>query len=300
MKSTILIVEDNPLDLEVVKKILSEAGYEVIYAVDGKGTFAILEEAAPDLIILDLMLPDTDGFEICKFLQKNDRWMNVPIIFLSSSDSLGNKLMGLKLGASDFLSKGCNEKELLLRVRNLLRVKKIYDETLRLTIIDSLTRVYNRRYFQYRLMDEFQRGKRYERQFCCMIMDIDNFKSINNSLGKPKGDQILKKVAVVLRANMRTADILCRYGGDEFGVLLPETDFHGAQVMAERLKNLVAQTNLDEIEKSLKITLSCGISSLVDNHPADREELLTQADVALHQAKKTGQNIIGLYGKAQG
>ncbi len=297
MVSKIFIVEDNKKDAAFLQAILEKAGYAVINAPDGKTAFEMLEKYQPDIIILDLLLPDIDGFEICKRLRSEERFLSIPILFLTSSVNLDNKLLGLQLGAADFLDKGCDKRELLLRLKNLLRYKKQYDEIVRLSVVDSLTHVYNRRYFQHRLMDEFERGRRYAREFCCVIVDVDNFKIINDTFGHPVGDDVLRHIAAILRRNIRAADVLCRYGGDEFGLLLPETNFPGAFVIVERVRSIVEKTKFSKTDNSTKVSLSFGMSSLIEGGALGMDELVTQADVALYQAKRAGRNQISFYGR---
>lgn len=297
MPSKIFVVEDDKKDIEFLQTTLAKKQYEVIHAPDGKTAFTMLEKTQPDIIILDLLLPDMDGFEICKRLRSEERFLSIPILFFTSSMNMDNKLLGLQLGASDFLNKGCDERELLLRLRNLLRYKKQYDEMVRLSVIDSLTHVYNRRYFQHRLMDEFERGRRYDREFCCIIIAVDNFKNVNDTHGHPVGDDVLKNVAAILRRNTRATDVLCRYVGDEFGLLLPETNFPGAFVTAERVRSIVEKTNFSKTDNPVKVTLSFGVSSLIEGGPLGMDELVAQADVALYRAKRGGRNQISFYGR---
>lgn len=297
MISKIFVVEDNEKDVEFLKATLEKEKYKVVYAPDGQTAFTMLEKNQPDLIILDLLLPDMDGLEICKRLQSEERFLSIPILFFTASINLDNKLLGLQLGASDFLSKDCDARELLLRIRNLLRYKKQYDEMVKLSVIDSLTHVYNRRYFQHRLMDEFARSRRYYREFCCVIIDVDNFKNVNDTHGHPVGDEVLRHVAAILRRNIRAADVICRYGGDEFGLLLPETNFPGAFVTIERVRSIVEKTDFSKTDNPAKVTLSFGVSSLIEGGALGMDELVTQADVALYQAKRGGRNQISFYGR---
>lgn len=297
MKNKILVVEDNPKDIEFLQKTLLKEGYKVIGVEKGELVLSAVEQENPDLVILDILLPDIDGFEICKRLRQDERYGALPILFLTSRGSIDDKLLGLQIGGSDFLTKGGDERELLLRIKNLLRSKNLYDEMVKLSVIDSLTHVYNRRYFQHRLLDEFARSRRYNREFCCIIIDIDHFKEINDTLGHLAGDIVLKKIAGFLRRNLRAADVLCRYGGDEFGVLLPETNIEGAYITAERIRKLVEKTDLGQPERPMIITLSCGISSLIEGSAMGMDELVTQADVALYKAKREGRNQTHIYGK---
>lgn len=297
MTSKILVVEDTQKDFDFLKAALEKEKFTIIRSEDGKKLITLMEKELPDLIILDLILPETDGFELCSMIRSEERFLNIPVLFFTSSMSMDNKLLGLQLGASDFLSKDCDPRELVIRIKNLLYSKKRFDEVVMLSVVDSLTHVYNRRYFQHRLRDEFERGRRYDRDFCCLIIDVDKFKDVNDTLGHPIGDKVLKSIADILRTNIRAADILCRYGGDEFGLLLPETNFQGAYVTAERVRSKVEKTNLATAEQPVFISLSCGISSLVEGGAVGIDELVTQADVALYKAKKAGRNQISFYGR---
>ncbi len=297
MTSKILVVEDAQKDFDFLNKALEKEKFNIVRSADGKNLLVLLEKENPDLIVLDLLLPETDGFELCKIIRSEERYMNTPILFFTSSMNLDNKLLGLALGASDFLAKDCDGRELIIKIKNLLYAKKRYDDVLRLSVVDSLTHVYNRRYFQHRLRDEFERGRRYDRDFCCLIIDVDKFKEVNDTLGHPIGDKVLIAIADILRSNIRAADVLCRYGGDEFGLLLPETNFQGAYVTAERVRSKVEKTNLATAENPVFISLSCGISSLVEGGAMGMDELVTQADVALYKAKKAGRNQISFYGR---
>ncbi len=297
MKSKILVIEDSQEDFETISQMLSSEEYDLIHESEAGKTISVLEEKNPDLLILDLVLPDSDGFEVCRQVRADERFANLPILFFTAVNNMDNRLIGLQLGASDFLSKGCDSREVSLRVRNLLRSKKIFDEVVKLSVVDSLTHVYNRRYFQHRLLDEFERGKRYNRDFCCVIIDVDYFKQINDTLGHPAGDMVLKRIAGILRRNIRSADVLCRYGGDEFGLLLPETDFAGAGITAERIRSIVAKTDVGKPQYSANVTLSIGISSLLEGGALGMDELVTQADVALYQSKRKGRNRICYYGQ---
>jgi diguanylate cyclase (GGDEF) domain len=297
MKHKILIVEDNLEDFERVQKLVAAENYDISYAPDGASVFPIMEKEIPDLIILDLLLPDVDGFELCKRIRGDERFGHVPLLFYSSAASIDNKLLGLQLGASDFLGKDCDPRELLLRLQNLLRAKVVFDEMVKLSVIDSLTHAYNRRYFQHRLVDEFERGKRYNRDFCCVIVDVDHFKQVNDTFGHPAGDAVLKRVAALLRRHTRSVDVLSRYGGDEFSLLLPETNFQGAYVVAERVRGLIEKTEIGRPEYDIRVTLSIGISSLITGGALGMDELITQADVALYQAKRDGRNKVSFYGR---
>lgn len=290
MSSKILIVEDNREDLELLQKKLGKEHYELIVAENGQNALSMVDQHKPDLIILDVLLPDIDGFEVCRRIRQNEYYANLPVLFHTTVNTTDEKLIGLEMGASDFLNKTADERELRIRIKNLLNAKKAIDRVVRLSVIDSLTNIYNRIYFQHRVRDEFERGKRYKREFCCAIIDIDYFQHVNERLGYIGGDRILKKVADVLLSNIRGADVLCRYGGDEFGWLLPETMLDDAYLAVERLRQFIITSDLGSAAAGdVSLTISCGVSCFL-NVKRGIEELFEQADQALQKAKKEGRN----------
>ncbi len=297
MEYKILVVEDNANDLEALKRKLKNEPYEIIHAPDGKTAFSLLEKEKPDLVILDVLLPDTDGFEICRRIRKSEQHISLPILFHTTVNTTDEKLIGLEMGASDFLNKNSDERELIVRIRNLLNLKKTIDAQIKFSVIDSLTAVYNKTYFQHRIGDEFARGRRYKRNFCCAIIDIDYFKQVNDLFGYVTGDMVLKRLAAVFRQNIRGADILCRYGGDEFGWLLPETEMDDAYLAAERLRQFVVTSELGKEECRVSLTISCGLSCLHDVSANGIEEIFANAVSALNKAKSKGRNQTRVYEK---
>ncbi len=297
MEYKILVVEDNASHLEALKNKLKNEPYEIIHAPDGKTAFALLDKEGPDLVILDVLLPDTDGFEICRRIRKSEQHVSLPVLFHTTINTTDEKLIGLEMGASDFLNKNSDERELIVRIRNLLNMKKSIDSQVKLSVIDSLTTMYNKIYFQYRTGDEFERGRRYKRNFCCAIIDIDYFKQVNDLFGYVTGDMVLKRLAAVLRQNIRGADILCRYGGDEFGWLMPETEIDDAYLAVERMRQFIVTSELGKDDCKVSLTISCGLSCLEDVSDNKTDEIFTCAVDALKKAKTKGRNQTRVYGK---
>ncbi|MBU4304124.1 MAG: diguanylate cyclase [Candidatus Omnitrophica bacterium] len=297
MVNRILIVEDNKEDMEVLKKKLSSEHYELVAAEDGNTAMDLLQKESFDLVILDILLPDIDGFEICRRIRKNEQYVNLPVLFHTTVHTTNEKLIGLQMGAADFLVKDADERELLVRIRNLLNTKKALDEIVKLSVIDPITQLYNRLYFQHRLNDEIARSRRYERDFCFAIVDIDNFKKINELLGYVCADRLLKRLTSAIRSHVRSADVLCRWGGDEFGWLLPETPLDEAYIAVERLRNFVQTADIAKEGHNSVLTVSCGVS-FFDLKRGDTEDvLLAHAEAALNKAKQNGANQTRVYGK---
>jgi len=289
MQSKILIVEDNINELQLLEKILMKEGYAVTHEVNGENALSFLEKTVPDLVILDIVLPVIDGFEVCKRIRQYAHLARLPILFYSAVKTVDEKLLALEMGASDFLPKNAENRELLIRIKNLLDIKKKIDQQIKFSFFDDVTNVYSRYYFEHRLQDECKRSQRYERNFSCAIIDVDNFKTINDSLGYSTGNVVLKKVAETVNNNIRSMDTVCRYGPDEFGVLFPETDLRGAYFASERVRQHITTYTLEKDTRPVNLTISCGVSSF-RKEIKDENELVKQADIALKKAKVTGQN----------
>ncbi|MCG2711895.1 MAG: diguanylate cyclase [Candidatus Omnitrophica bacterium] len=294
MKSKVLVVEDDRNDLELLTQKLKNEPYELFIAETGKKAFNILEEQEIDMVILDVLLPDMDGFEICRRIRKHEKYAYVPVLFHTTVRTTDEKLIGLEMGASDFLNKTADERELLLRIRNLLHAKKAIDLLVKCSVKDALTNIYNKMYFQHRIEDEIHRSIRYKREFCCAIVDIDHFRQINDRMGYASGDRILKKMAQMLEGNIRGADILCRYSGDKFGWLLPETDIDDSYLAVERLRNFIITSKFGSNDEGISLTVSCGVSSFLYAQSGVKE-LFYQAGVALKKAKSEGRNQTRVY-----
>ncbi len=290
----ILVVEDRVSDVIFLKKILEKEKYDVVYAENGKDALSIVENSTPDLVILDIVLPDIDGFEICKRIRNNNKFISLPVLFYSAIKTIDDKLLGLEMGASDFLSKSADERELLARIKNLLKAKRKVDSAISSSFYDPLTNVYSPQYLGHRINEECIRSRRYKRDFSFMLMGVDNFKVINNAFGLNTGDRMLKKIAELLVRNIRSADEVCRYKDDEFGVIMPETNLRGAFALAERIRDFISSTEELRAECTLKLTVSCGVSQY-DNELTDPKKLINQVKQALKQAKSEGRNKTQFY-----
>lgn len=287
----VLIVEDNREDLDTLTAMLKNENYELLIAQTGEKAFEILEGHDIDLVILDVLIPDMSGIEICKKIRCDERYSQIPVIFYSIVNSDDDRIIGLEVGAADFLSKSTDPREVVFRIRNLLMAKSSIDALMKCSVKDSLTELYNRMYFMHRVEDEAQRSIRYKREFCCAIVDVDNFNNLNEKFGYVTGDNILKKIGVLLEENIRSADILCRYSGDKFAWLLPETEIEDAYLAIERMRNYILTKDFGDNINAIGLTISSGVSSF--NYAQCRvKELFYQVGEALKQAKVNGRNQI--------
>lgn len=465
--ATILIADDEPLLRHMIRTQLEERGFHIVEATSGHETVAVAKQVNPDLILLDAILPDIGGLEVCRILKKEEASHAVPVILLTLPEDLENHLQGLDDGVCDYLAKPIQPDELLARVKahlhtrrlhealgqrqrdfsSLLELSKAVASTLRateifrfivertaqlidarrcslvvigeensgyvvastddpgithlpilldrypeiqeaarrrrpviiedvatdplmagvrdtlvgldfrsllvapinlrttvvgmlmlrsaragnpftgrevelcefiaelsaiplqnahlfesleltkmnlerLTLIDDLTGVYNRRFLFRKLHEEIERARRYKHFLCCIMLDVDNFKQVNDLYGHSRGDMVLKEIATVIQLVVRRSDIFARYGGEEFVLLLPQTDPQGAVTEAERIRRMVREHSFREIEPSLHLTVSLGIASYPLNAIKDPADLLKLADAALYKAKHAGKDAI--------
>jgi two-component system, cell cycle response regulator len=299
----ILVVDDNPDNLEIISTRLRFRGYEVEVAAHGKDALDFVDRAPPDLILLDVMLPDIDGYEIARRIKNDDRLPFIPIILVTARDSTQDKVAGLDAGADDYLPKPINFPELEARVRSMLRIKRLQDELEeknreleRISISDGLTGLFNHRHIHGLLHEEFERVNRTDDPLTVAMLDLDHFKRINDTYGHQAGDRVLQELAGILRSNAREIDKLGRYGGEEFLVILPETELDDGAVFLERVRSDVESSGFDlDGPEPLRVTISAGVAT----HPApgvrDPDGLIKRADRALYAAKADGRNRVVRY-----
>ncbi len=308
-QSKILVVDDIPLNRKLQKTYLESVGYQVILANDGIEALQRIDEERPDLILLDVMMPKMNGFQVCRRLKSLESTRFIPIIMVTALNEIDDKVRGIEAGADDFITKPFNKLELLARVKSLLRIKYLHDELelkikeleiaqsklIQLAITDGLTELYNYRYFKEQLSQEVIRAKRHNSHVSIAMIDIDYFKNYNDMHGHPAGDQVLKTIAELLRSNIRKIDVAARYGGEEFALILTETDKPSAGIVANKIKNLIEHQkfNYEETQPNGKLTISMGVATFPEDAMSP-DELVKIADQRLYLAKKAGRNRVVL------
>ncbi|SHJ22995.1 diguanylate cyclase [Desulfofundulus thermosubterraneus] len=287
----VLLVEDSPLQRKILAGYLAGEGIEVITAADGAEALRIAEQQRPDMILLDVVLPGMDGFEVCRHLKENPGLKDTPVVFITSRQGREDKIRGLECGADDFLFKPVDKRELLIRTRSLLRRKQLMDTLVHQASRDPLTGLYNRRQLALDLQRELSRARRYSISLALIMADVDFFKNYNDTNGHLAGDEVLRQLAALLVSNTRDADTVYRYGGEEFIILLPQTEPAGAVTVAEKLRRKVEKHSFPHGEKQPggRLTISLGVAVYPD-HARDAEGLILAADRALYRAKKEGRN----------
>jgi len=295
----IMIIEDNCLTLNQIADFLSERGYKVVPCKYCEEAKELLNEVLPDLIILDIIMPDMDGHDFCRWIRSNSRLKMIPIIFLTARDSIEDKITGLKIGGDDYITKPFSMDELLARIEVILQRMDSFHE---LSMRDELTNSFNRRYFKERLQEEIHRVKRTGRPFSIIIADIDYFKKINDAYGHCVGDFVLVQLVRFLQNHLRRTDLVARLGGEEFVLLLPDTSSGKAFLLMERIRKVLAEThfqyNDNDTVADITLTVSAGIACCPE-HAEDAESLMTLADRALYSAKTAGRNTIKISIAAQ-
>lgn len=302
-RTKVLIAEDDPVSLRVVQTMLKKWGYEPVVAHDGAEAWEILQgEGAPQLAVLDWMMPYKDGPEICRELRAQADRPYTYTLLLTAKTQEQDLIEGLGAGADDYLTKPFNGDELRARLYAGERILSFQQqlvaarEALRAQAIrDPLTGLYNRRYMEEALGRELARAQRGRLPLTVLMLDLDHFKRFNDTAGHPAGDVLLKQVATVVETRTRKEDVACRYGGEEFVLILPGMPFEVARRRADELRRAVGEASVEYGGQSLgSVTISIGLACY-SRHGLTGEELLSAADKALYYAKERGRNQVAAY-----
>jgi two-component system cell cycle response regulator len=302
----ILVVDDNPDNLEIIAVRLSSRGFYIETATNGQEALERVLDDPPHLILLDVMMPLLDGYEVSRRIKNDEALPFIPIILVTARDSTQDKVEGLDAGADDYLTKPINFPELEARVRSMLRIKRLQDELdlknreleivnkrlRKLSITDGLTELFNHRHVHELLHEEFERSKRTGESMAVAMMDLDRFKQVNDDHGHPTGDVILYETAQILKDTAREIDMVGRYGGEEFIVILPDTDEEAAARFAERVRHRVEEHTYKDEAQQVRMTLSGGVAAFPEEGLDNPDTLIKRADEALYTAKKSGRNRI--------
>jgi len=312
-KKRILVVDDHEDNVEVLRARLEARGYEVEGANNGQEALDTVDKWLPDLVLLDVMMPDMDGLEVVKRLKANKNLPFIPVIMQTALDSTERMVAGLEAGADDYVTKPINFQELEARVRSLLRIKKLQqeladrekelsdmnDKLLHISLTDGLTGVDNRRALEQRLHEMFEHSLRLHEPISCVMCDIDHFKRVNDTYGHAAGDAVLKQFADILKDCAREIDRVGRYGGEEFLLLCPGTVLDSAVTFAERVRQAVEQHTFSYEGGTLTKTVSLGVASWPHPKITGREGMLKAADDALYVAKELGRNRVVRFDSAE-
>ena len=292
-KNTILVVDDMTTTLLLLHDLLKDT-YEVKIAKSGTKALEILESPNDiDLILLDIEMPDINGYDVCKRIKNNETIKNIPIIFITGRTSQEDEEYGLNLGAIDYITKPFNKAIVKLRIKNYLDLKIKNDMLEKLSMYDGLTNIRNRRYFDETFEKTFSEIKRDKKSLAVLMIDIDFFKPYNDNYGHGQGDETLRKVAKALEKTIkRASDFVARYGGEEFVILLKDINKDGVEAVANNLLNAVRELKITHEFSKIEnyVTVSIGVSYYNSSSDITKLELLLKADETLYNVKNSGRN----------
>ncbi|MBA2339246.1 MAG: diguanylate cyclase [Pyrinomonadaceae bacterium] len=288
-KFSVLVVDDDPDKRQLIAVALQMEGYEIYTAQNGQEGLDVLAKKQPDLIVTDVMMPVMDGYEMARQVRENPRTRFIPIIIQTAArNAAQDHLLGAEAGALGYLTDPTDLDLLLARARTLLDFKNYLDTLEEAAFTDHLTGLANRRRFERQLEREVARATRHDHPFCLLLIDIDNFKRVNDEFGHIKGDEAIRRLASALQAETRGMDMSARVGGEEFGVILPETKLARGMDVSERLRAAIKAMKIPEIGE---ITASFGVAEFPSD-ARNSEELFTVADAALYEAKNNGRDRV--------
>ena len=302
-RATILIVDDVEDNLEILGDLLTFDGYNVQTAQSGVVALERVQESRPDLILLDILMPGMDGFEVCTQMKADESTKDIPVVFVSSMADVDSKVKGFKVGGVDYINKPFQHAEILVRVNThitMLRLRKHLEEKNaeleRLANTDYLTNLYNRRRFFHTAEDEFAKAVCSGNPISITLIDLDHFKQVNDTHGHLVGDRALVHIAQLIRSRCRESDVAARYGGEEFIILHPSTNRQNAFQIAERIRKEVEATPFFHERDEIGVTLSAGVVDTIVCRDCMRiDNMLAKADLALYRAKDAGRNQVVVF-----
>jgi len=299
---TIVVADDDRVTRELVAGLLRAQGYIVETFDDGKSVLDRASKGGVDLVLLDVLMPGISGIDCCRLLKAMVGEAFLPVVLVTARSDADSRVEGLRIGADDYIAKPFDERELLARVSNMLRLKGMHDEVAaararleRASVRDELTGLYNFRYLHTRLAEEFKRAERFRDPLACVVVDLDDFRRVNDQYGDSVGDAVLTECAKRVRAGVREIDVVARYGGEEFLLVLPSTHFAGAITVADRVWRSIGADPIRVGALDLRITASLGVALYPSRDVKSKDELVRAADRALARAKADGRDCICVF-----
>ena len=294
-RDTVLVIDDSFLVLRLLEFLLTKQNCRVLTATNGMAGLALAQDCQPDLILLDALMPEMDGFQVCGRLKSDPHTSEIPVIFVTALRGESDEVFALEAGAIDFISKPITPAIVVARVRNHLELKRSKDRLRALSLMDGLTGIANRRHFDLCLETEWKRTLRTGRPLSLIMGDVDFFKNFNDHLGHAEGDDCLRQVAQVFHGALRRpGDLAARYGGEEFVCILPDTDAEGAYLVAQEIMAGMAALDLyhPDSRVSSRVTVSLGVATVAESSAGNVTGLVGEADRNMYQAKHQGRNGI--------
>ncbi len=295
-RGRILIVDDEPSNLEILTEAL-EDDYDIMCATSGHDALEAAREELPDLILLDVMMPEMDGYQVCSALKADPVTASIPVIFLTGLTGIIEEAKGLEIGAADYISKPISIPIVRLRIGNHMKLTRALAELEKLATTDGLTKLANRRHMDLRLKVECSGKRKSNGILSVILLDIDHFKVLNDTYGHQEGDDCLKRVSKAIISNVnRKMDLVARYGGEEFFCILPSTIYVDAMNLAEKIRLSIENLKIPNKNSPVDdfLTISLGVVTILPDKEIAPKLILGNADKNLYRAKESGRNrIIG-------
>jgi two-component system cell cycle response regulator len=298
----IVVADDDRLTRELLAGMLRARGHQVDAVADGQAAVERVARGGVQLVLLDVLMPRLGGLEACRLLKGMTAGAFLPVVLVTVKTDSQSRVEGLKIGADDYVCKPFDEAELMARVEAMLRIKRLHDHVAdarqrldQLSIHDDLTGLYNYRHLQVRLGEEYKRAERHRESLACMAIDIDRLQLHNEAGGRAHGDRVIRHVADTIRLGVREADVLARFGGDEFLMVLPGLHFAGAVAVAERVFRELGERPVPGDGARMPVTVSAGVALFPSRDVRTRDSLLRSADLALSVAKREGGARVCVY-----
>jgi len=288
-RAKLLIVDDNETNLDILMHLLK--AYDVIVALDGNSALDLLRHEKPDVILLDIVMPGVDGYEVCRRIKANPEWRHIPILFITAMTDEASLVRAFDVGGSDYVTKPFRSRELLARVRTQVEYRQAMEKLRRMAVADSLTGIYNRRAFFERGGELFRRARTSASSIAALMIDIDHFKAINDRFGHAIGDEALMSVTQCINDILPLDALFGRLGGEEFAVLMQGRDADHAMALAEQVRVAIGRIRLSSPHARLVMSASIGVAHGREG-AADLDALLRLADDRLFEAKRDGRNRV--------
>jgi len=292
-KPRVLIVDDERSNISILGNLL-EKDCEVVVATDGASALRRASgDGRPDLILLDVMMPEMDGYQVCRRLKEDASTRDIPVIFITAMGEEHDEEHGLAVGAVDYVTKPFSPAILKMRIRTHVELKRLRDHWQRLSTVDELTQLANRRRFDEMLASAWRRAVCEQQPIALIMADVDHFKAYNDHHGHPAGDVCLRRIAGAMDGEIRrSGDMLARYGGEEFACLMFGADVDGAEAVARRMRAAVEalQIRNEHPEVRAPVSVSVGVAAVIPSGVQGAEVLVDEADRQLYDAKRSGRN----------
>ena len=292
MSIKVLVVDDSKFNVAIMKNILETEGYSVYSTYNSNNVLQIAKSIIPDVILLDVVMPEIDGFEVCNLLKSNFTTKDIPIIMITSRTESTDVKKALELGAFDYVKKPIDEVEVMARIQSAIRFSEYQEKLKEMAMKDGLTGLYNHTLIIELFQKEFEKKQNNNECISFIMLDIDHFKNINDTFGHPFGDRILKELSNILITSISSSDIIGRYGGEEFTIVSSENSVEALYNLCEKIRKNVEEKEFRAGDKVIKITVSLGAFFKNSENNIANTEVIKKADEALYRAKESGRNRV--------